>query len=52
MAGNDVPALDDQGGLHLDIEVSGAATMENEQPPKWIIHSLELEVLGQTLERK
>jgi hypothetical protein len=52
IVGSDVPALDDQGGLHLDVEVSGAATMENEQPTKWVIQSLELEITGQTMERK
>ncbi len=46
----DVLALDEQGGLHLDIEVGEAAPDSGELPPKWTIHSLEIEINGRTLE--
>jgi hypothetical protein len=52
MVGEDVPVLDDQGGVHFDVEVSDAAPEEQERSPKWIIQSLELEVVGQTTNRK
>jgi hypothetical protein len=45
-------SLDDQGGLHVDIEVSDPAPGAGEQPPKWTIHYLEIEIVGRTLEKK
>jgi hypothetical protein len=49
MFGDDLPALDDEGGLHFDVEVSDAAPDEQERATKWAIQSLELEVVGQTV---
>jgi hypothetical protein len=46
----DVLTLDEQGGLHLDIEVGEAAPDSGERPPKWTLHSLEIELTGRTLE--
>jgi len=52
IVGNDIPLLDDQGGLHFDVEVSDAAPEQEERAPKWSIQALELEIVGQTMERK
>jgi hypothetical protein len=46
----DVLSLDSQGGFHLDINVSEQTPKGEEIPPPWIIHSLEIEIIGQTLE--
>jgi hypothetical protein len=46
----DCLALDEQGGLHVDIAVSEADPGSGELPPKWIIQSLEIELIGRTLE--
>jgi len=43
--------LDEQGGLHLDIAVSDPDPVGLEQPPKWSIQTLELEIVGTTLKR-
>jgi hypothetical protein len=52
IVGNDIPTLDDQGGLHFDVELSDAASNQDERTPKWVIQALELEIVGQTLDRK
>jgi hypothetical protein len=49
---DDFLSLDDQGGLHVDIEVSDPAPGAGEQPPKWTIHYLEIEIVGRTLGKK
>jgi hypothetical protein len=49
---DDLLSVDDQGGLHLEIEVSDPAPGGPEQPPKWTIHYLEIEIVGRTLAGK
>jgi hypothetical protein len=48
---DDALILDEQGGLHLDIAVSEPDRVGDEQPPKWSIQTLELEIVGTTLKR-
>jgi hypothetical protein len=52
IVGSNLLTLDEQGGLHLEVEVNDAAPTEEGQAPKWVIQSLELEIVGETLERK
>ncbi|HEV2949943.1 MAG TPA: hypothetical protein VGX70_21375, partial [Gemmataceae bacterium] len=46
----DVLRLDEQGGFHLDIAIGEPENIGNPNPPKWTIKSLELEIVGRTLE--
>jgi len=48
---HDLLVLDEHGGLHLDIAVSDADPALDEQPPKWSIQTLELEIVGRTLKK-
>jgi hypothetical protein len=48
---HDLLVVDENGGLHLDIAVSDADPALDEQPPKWSIQTLELEVVGRTLKK-
>jgi hypothetical protein len=45
----DLLSLDDQGGLRIDIEMGDPSPDSGETPPKWIIHSMEMEIVGRTL---
>jgi hypothetical protein len=46
---SDLLQLDAQGGLNFDIGISEQLKDQEDNPLKWIIGSLELEVVGQTL---
>jgi hypothetical protein len=48
----DVLRLDELGGLNLAIVVSDAEMVGPEPQEKWIINSLELEIVGRTEDRK
>jgi hypothetical protein len=48
---HDLLVVDENGGLRLDIVVSDADPAIDEQPPKWSIQTLELEIVGRTLKK-
>jgi hypothetical protein len=45
----DLLSLDEQGGVRIEIAMSEPAPNGTDQPPKWTIQSLEMELIGRTL---
>jgi len=44
----DLLTLDDRGGIHLSLVIGDVSQKDDEQPPKWTIEVLNLEIVGDT----